>query len=154
MEKKPWWKNSLKYFLHGLSFSIILSFLTIVWALVLVVLILTGFIIGLIIGLIIFFFIMGGLNSLLTSLIWSISIKTKWTSLLGHGFVLFILLILVGIPAIIINLVAMSSATSIALLITYAFIDGFVAKYVATWWKEECAEEDTEISPEVTDRDL
>lgn len=153
-EKQPFWKNLLKYFLHGLSFSVILTLLIIIWALVLVALILIGSIIGLIIGFIILLFIMGGLNSLLASLIWSISIKTKWTSLLGHGLVLSIALVLVGIPAIIINLIAPSLATSIALIIIYAFIDGFVAKLVAMWWKEEYEKEDTEIPPEMIDRDF
>jgi len=144
MEEEPWWKNLLKYFLHGLAFSVIMFLLSFVWAVILVILVVTGLLIGLIIGFIVLFFIMGGLNSFLTDLIWSIPIKTKWTSLLGHGFVLFIVLIIVGIPSIIISFVAPNLAIAIVLFIAYAFIDGFVAKSVATAWREEEKEEQEE----------
>jgi hypothetical protein len=141
MEKEPWWKNPLKYFLHGLAFSVIFLLLSFVWAIILVVLIVAGFLIGLIIGFLVLFFIIGGLNSFLTDLIWSISIKTGWKSLLGHGFVLFIALALVDIPAMIISFIVPSLATTIVLFIIYALIDGFVAKKVAGYWEEEEEEE-------------
>ena len=75
----------LKYFLHGISFSFLLLVLAIVWIIIAVALV--GFIIGLIIGLLVLFYIMGGINAVLTDLIWGVSIKTDWKSLLAHGFV-------------------------------------------------------------------
>jgi len=147
MEKEAWWKNPLKYFLHGILFSIIFLVLVFVWALILVALVVIGLFLGLIIGLIILFFFIGGLNSFLTEFIWSIPIKTRWTSLLGHGFVLCIALILAHIPAMIISVVVPGLATTVVLFIINAFIDGFVAKHVATLWKEEPKEGGYEERP-------
>jgi len=96
-----------------------------------------GFILGLIIGFVLLFFILGGLNVALTGFIWSIPIKSDWKSLLAHGFVLFIALILVGVPSFIINLAAPGLATTIVVFIIYCFIDGYVAKGVAGFWEEE-----------------
>jgi len=144
MEKEPWWKSPLKYFLHGLAFSVIFLVLAFVWAFILVILVLIGWLVGLIIGVIVLFFLIGGLNSFLTDFIWSIPIKTKWTSLLGHGFLLFIALIFAHIPALLISLSVPSLATTIVLLIVNAFVDGFVAKNVAAIWKVEEEEEHEE----------
>lgn len=137
VEKQPWWKSLLKYFVHGIAFSIIDTLMTVVWALVLVVLVIAGSIIGLIIGLIILILIMGALNSILTDFIWSIQIKMGWKSLLTHGFVLFIVLIIAHIPAFIVSYALPSIATTVVLFIIYAFIDGFIARNVADWWQEE-----------------
>jgi hypothetical protein len=131
----PWWKNLLKYFLHGLAFSVIFSLLAFVWAFILVLLAMVGAFIGLIIGVIILFFIIGGLNSFLTDFIWSIPIKTKWTSLLGHGVVLFIALVLVHIPSFVVSLSLHGLATTIVLFLAFSFIDDFVAKYIAIQWE-------------------
>jgi hypothetical protein len=138
----PWWSTLLKYFAHGLAFSLILTVLVFVWALILVVLAIAGAFIGLIIGFLILLFIIGGLNSFLTDLIWAIPVKTKWTSLLGHGFVLLMVLVIVHIPAFAIALVLPNLAISIALFIVYAFIDGFIAKIIAGYWEEEEEEGD------------
>jgi hypothetical protein len=105
------------------------------------VLILVGLFLGLIIGLIIFLFIVGGLNSFLTNIIWPISVRTDWKSLLGHGFILSILLILVNLPSLFINAFSPGLTTAAALFIIYAFIDGFIGKNLATRWSKEEAEE-------------
>jgi hypothetical protein len=130
-------KTISKYFIHGVAFSIIMLALVFVWVFITVFLVVIGSVIGLLIGFVVYLFILSGLNSFLVNLIWSISIKTAWKSLLGHGFVLFILLIIVHIPAIIINLVVPSLAATIVLFVVNAFIDGFVAKNVASLWEEE-----------------
>ena len=130
------WRNVSKYFLHGILFSIIFLVLALVWVFIFALLVVVGLFIGFIIGFIVLFFILGGLNSILTVRIWSIPIKTEWMILLGHGFVLFIALIIAHIPATVINLVVPDLTTTIVLFIVYAFIDGFVAKNVASWWKE------------------
>ncbi len=130
-------KTIPKYFIHGFAFSIIFIVLVFVWALIFAVLIVIGSFIGFILGFIVLFFFLGGLNSFLTDLIWSIPIKTAWKSLLGHGFLLFILLIIVHIPAVLIEFIVPGLATTIVLFIFNAFIDGFVAKNVAGWWKKE-----------------
>jgi len=125
-----------KYFIHGIAYSIIMTVLVFVWVLVTVLLVAVGSLIGLIIGVILLFIVLGGLNCFLTVSIWSISTKTAWTSLLGHGLVLLVALIITHIPAFLINLAVPSLATTIVLFIVYAFVDGFVAKNVAKVWKE------------------
>jgi hypothetical protein len=132
----------LKYFEHGILFSLIMSGLVIVWAFVLAVLLVTGFIIGLIIGLLILLFILGGLNTSLTSWIWDVPIRTDWKSLLAHGFVLTIALVVVGIPAVIVNYSVPSIVTTIVMFVVYCFVDGFVAKRVAEYFPEEYQEDE------------
>lgn len=145
--EEPLWRNVSKYFLHGILFSVIYLALAFVWVFIIFgLLVVVGASIGFIFGFIqllhacmltiVFLFISGGLNSILTVRIWGITTKTDWMSLLGHGFVLFIALIIAHIPAIVINLVAPDLTTMIVLFIVYAFIDGFVAKNVASWRKE------------------
>jgi hypothetical protein len=133
-------KTIPKYFIHGFAFSIIFIALVFIWAFIFAVLIVIGSFIGFILGFIVLFFFLGGLNSFLTDLIWSIPIKTAWKSLLGHGLLLFIVLIIVHIPAAVIELSVSGLATTIALFTFNAFIDGFIAKNVAGWWKEESFE--------------
>ncbi len=128
-----------KYFMHGLAFTVILYGLTFVWTSVLPFLTAIGSRIGLVVGFVVFIFILGGLNSLLAQNIWSFSIKTKWTSLLGHGVVLLIGLITTYIPYIIIERIWPSF--TISMLFFEVFIDGIVAKNVASWWKEGYREE-------------
>jgi hypothetical protein len=126
-----------KYFGQGILFSLILTGFAIVWAVVLVALLVVGFIIGLIIGFVILLFMLGWLNAGLTSWIWDIPIRTDWKSLLAHGLVLLIALIVVGIPAIIVNYVVPSVVTTVVMFVVYCFIDGFVAKKVAEYYQED-----------------
>lgn len=142
-EEEPPWKTALKYFLHGILFSILLLVLGIFWLVIFAVLVAFGFIIGFIIGFFVLFLIVGGLNSFLTDMIWSIPVKTRWISLLGHGLLLFIVLIIVSIPQLIINIVAPNLAVQIVLFVVYAFVDGFVAKRIGGIWEEEGQETDS-----------
>lgn len=137
LAKRLDFKTISKYFIHGFAFSLTMIVLVFVWVFVGVFLIAVGSFIGLIIGFLVFFFMLSGLNSFLTENIWSISTKTEWMSLLGHGFALFFALLIAHTPSIIINLTAPSLATTIVLFIVEAFIDGFVAKNVAVFWEEE-----------------
>lgn len=131
-----------KCFIHGILFTILLIVLALFWVLIAVVLVFTGFIIGFIIGLLFLFLMMGGLNATLTDFIWNVRIRTNLTSLLAHGFILFIALIMASIPQILINIYAPSLAATIILFIVYCFIDGYVAKSVAGFWEEEHGETD------------
>jgi hypothetical protein len=135
--KESMWKAASKYFLHGVLFLTLYFVLIFLWVYFLAALVWIGLFLGLIIGLILLFFIVGGLNSFLTNLIWSMPVKTGLKSLLGHGLVLFLLLLVVNIPHAIMNLLAPSLTTTILLLIIYAFVDGYVAKNVAGLWKKQ-----------------
>ena len=125
-----------KYFLHGIAFSLISLVLTILYAVILVILILAGLLIGLIIGILLFMVFIGGLNALLTYQVWKVEIKTNWTSLIAHGFVLLIVLFFAHIPGIAVNLVIPSLVTQIIVFVVYCFIDGYVARKVAGLWEE------------------
>lgn len=129
-----------KYFVHGIAFSLLFSVLAIAWALIFVILVLIGFILGLIIGIIILILIVGGLNSLITSLLW-FRVKTSFFNVLGHGIVLTIALVIANsIFVLAPSLLVPGIATTIITLIIGSFIDGFIVKKIAGWW-EEGAEE-------------
>jgi hypothetical protein len=136
-EEVPFWKTALKYWLHGFLFSILMAILTIFWAVILAFLLVIGSIIGLIIGILVLLLIMGGLNSLLTGWIWSISVDTQWKTLLKHGLVLLIALLVVAIPSFILSVVAFFNLpVQVALTIIYAFIHGFIARKIGEQYEE------------------
>jgi hypothetical protein len=126
----------LKYFAHGLLFSIITVFMTIVWAFIFVFLLLVGALIGLILGIIVLFFIYGEINTFLMQEVWGISTKDDWKTLLVHGFSLFVVLLLVSIPQIAINVLVLNPVVAIVLFVVYCFVDGYIAKNVGDGWEE------------------
>ena len=136
MPEESWWWDLVKYFFHGISFSVILLFLGFLWVFVLAALVVVGLFIGFIIGLLVLFFFIGGLNSVLTALIWDLDITVEWKSVLLHGFVLFIVLLIVDIPGLILNIAVPSLATTISLFVIYCFIDGLISKKIAQNWEE------------------
>lgn len=126
-----------KYFVHGVAFSLLFLVLFFMFAFLLVFLVAFGAFIGLIIGLGILMLIVGGLNSFLADVIWGIETNTSFWSLLLHGFVLFLILILVnGILVMVPNLVFPGIATTVITFIIGAFAGGFVGKAVATWFPD------------------
>jgi uncharacterized membrane protein len=134
--KIPLWKTSAKYLIHGLLFYVLFLVLSFIWAFILVTLVTVGAFIGLIIGLAILVFILGGINSFLTDLLW-FPTETSWKSVLFHGSVLLIVLLLVNVIIVAIpTMVLPNITTTIITFITAAFVDGYVAKKVASMWKE------------------
>lgn len=136
-EEVKWWKNLVKYFIHGLGFSIIYLVLAIGWAFILVLLVGLGYIIGLIIGLGLLFLIVGYLNSFITDLLW-FPVRTSFWSTLFHGFALFIVLVIVGIIFVWIPNTAFPSIyTQVVTFIGETFLNGLAGKTIAGGWKEE-----------------
>jgi len=136
-EEVPLWKTALKYWLHGFLFSILMAILVIFWAVILAFLLVVGSIIGLIIGILVLLLLVGGLNSLLAGWIWSISIDTQWKSLLVHGLVLLIVLLIAAIPSFILSYVAFNFLpVQVALTIIYAFIYGFIGRKIGEQYRE------------------
>jgi hypothetical protein len=133
--------------LHGIAFSIILIVLVIFWSVILAILVAFGYVIGLIIGFIVLFYLLGGINVYLTGAIWGIQVKEDWKSLLRHGLVLLMGLIIVHIPAVIVALVVPSPVVTVPVLIVYGFVDGFVALHIGVLYEEE-PEEANEVSDE------
>jgi hypothetical protein len=136
-QKESWTASLVKYFLHGIAFSVLYLVLAFVMVFFIAALVMIGFLIGLILGLVILFFALAFINALLTDAIWAIPIKWDPRSLLVHGFILFFALLIVNVPAIIINIIARDTLTAVVLFVVYCFIDGFVAKGIATAWTEE-----------------
>lgn len=147
-EQIKWTTKLSKYFAQGILFSVIFIGLSIVWAVLLVALMLIGSIIGLIIGFLILILLIGLLNAFLTDMIWNTDTRADWKSLFSQGFVLFIALIFAHAPAILINLKVPSIPTTIALLIVYCFIDGYISKKIAESYEmtEEKTDETTEYN--------
>ncbi len=135
-EEEKWWKNPVKYFVHGILFSVLYLVLVIVWAFILVALVVAGAFIGLIIGFVILMFIVGGLNSFLTDLLW-FPVKTPWQSVLGHGFVLFIVLVIANLIIVTAPSLAFPNiATWVVTFLIGAFVNGYIAKNIASMWKQ------------------
>jgi hypothetical protein len=135
-EKEKIERVLVKYFLHGFVFSLLFTLLVILWIFGLWVLIVLGSLIGLIIGLGILMLIVGGLNTFLTSLLW-FPVNTSFWSMIAHGIVLFISLLVVNSIALYLPSVAFPGlATTIATFILGSFIDGVVCKQIARFWEE------------------
>jgi hypothetical protein len=139
MNQLPLPSRLLRYFVHGLAFSILFLFLTFIWAFILALLIVVGSIIGFIIGFVVLFFLMRGLNTFLTRWIWSPDIRSGWLSLLIHGLGLFIALLIASIPSLLLIGTPYSLAFSIMLFVPYALADGFIAKHIAFAFREDSA---------------
>ncbi len=134
----PWKTQLAKYFLHGVTFSILFFVSAIVWGFVFGTLIVLGSFIGLIIGVVLLFLIVGGLNAFLSEAIWNLSIDYGWQNLLSCGFYLTAALILVHIPTVYALIYEPPSIiVSMVLFVIYAFIDGFLAKELAPIWEDK-----------------
>lgn len=129
--------NIVKYFMHGAIFSLLLFVLTGVWAFALIALVSIGWIIGFVIGLGLLFLVAGFLNAFVTDLLW-FAVKTGFWSLLGHGFVLLVVLaILDGLIVVIPSHVFPGMATIVVTRFVVSFMYGFVGKGIAGLWEEK-----------------
>ncbi|RDE13383.1 MAG: hypothetical protein C4K49_08590 [Candidatus Thorarchaeota archaeon] len=131
-----------KYFLHGATYSLLMTGFVIVWAFVLLFLVLIGSIIGLVLGGLIIIMGVGWANKTIAGYIWGITAKGAWTSLLGHGLLLLTGLIIVQIPWSFINTFFSSSSLQVYAVYTVvqfllmAVIDGVLGKRVASMFEE------------------
>jgi len=145
----------MKYFVHGIAFSLLFTVLAITWIFGFSLLILLGSFIGLIIGLILLMLIIGFVNNLITTFLW-FSVKWGTWDILFHGFVLFIALLFVNSVFITLPSLAFPGAiTTVVTVIVGAFVDGFVCKKVAGWWEQEVPEDiPEEVLAEWKDKNL
>lgn len=126
----------LKYFGHGIAFSIMFIILAIIWVFLYVFLMISGAFIGIIIGFGLLILIVGFINALVTTFLW-FPVNMSFWSLLGHGFVLFIVLALIDLTVgAIPNLIFPNIATVIVTRIILAFLYGFIGKKIAGFWEE------------------
>ena len=130
-------KTISKYFLHGFAFSILFLILGIAWVFALAVLVGLGYVIGFVIGLGLLAFIVGFLNSEITGFLW-FTVEREFWSLLFHGGVLFVALLIVnGVFTWIPNMIFPSVYVQIITFIIGIFVNGLVGKKVAEIWQEE-----------------
>jgi len=131
-----------KYFLHGLLYSLLMMAFAVVWAFFFVFLVVAGSIIGLMIGLGLFFMGMGLVNKFIAGSIWGINGRDAWTSLLGHGFVLFLGLVLVQLPWMLVDVFFVDASAQIYYVyvavqfLVMAIVDGVVGRTVASMFEE------------------
>ena len=136
-----------KYFMHGAALIFLGVVLFVAWlfvTLMIAVRIVPGVQMGAltILGVVtayfaILFIEVGWLNAQVSQHIWRIQVKQKWPSLLGHGFLLFIVIAIAGIPFMIISPMMMRADlwTYIKFLIVnvliYSLVIGYICKRVA-----------------------
>jgi len=136
-EKAKTWKVILKFFVHGFAFSLLFSFLFFIWVGGLAILVSLGSFIGLIIAFGLLMLIIGFVNYILTPWLW-FPVKAEFWDILIHGLVLFIILLIVNAIFITIpSLIFPGIVTTITTSVVGSFIDGYVARFVAGWWKTE-----------------
>ena len=138
-QETPFENPLVKYFLHGLVFSIFMIVFVFVWVFLLLFLVIVGMFIGLCFGCCILFVGIGAMNSYLAEYFWSITTNREWKSLAGHGGAFFFLLILAHVPMFIVELIASPSAFYLMIilsLVVNSFIDGYVGKRIAQEFSE------------------
>jgi len=130
-------KMVAKYFVHGAVYSLLMLVLVVVWAFLMIIMVVLGSIIGLVASFAILFMMVGWLNAQISQYIWKIHVKQKWLSLLGHGFLLFIVIAIAGIPSMIIDMMMWSADVFTYVMFTivnffiYSLVDGYICKHVA-----------------------
>lgn len=131
------WKDLAKYFIHGLPFSTLFSIVAVAWTLAFVILAGVVAIVVFIVGLAFLFLLVGFLNGIITSRLW-FEVKFRFTELILHG--LFLAAILFVANAVFVTMPTSAFPGAATIVITFfiaAFVDGFLAKNVAVWWREE-----------------
>ncbi len=130
-----------RYFIHGLVFYLLMAASNIVLAVVLVMFVLLASVLGFIIWFGVVFLVWGLINGKLCSWLWHFEVRQHWTSLMGHGFVLFIVLLIVELPVELLDFGMSTTGISypvilIVGIIAYPFIDGIVGKAVGNMFAE------------------
>ncbi len=136
----------LKYFLHGIAFAAINLFMALVWVLILFFLIGIGSLLGAVVGFVVYFFFLGGINTFLMVVIWSAEVDFRWKTLLKHGFVLFFVLLIPGIPTFVIVTYLPNIWIYIVVFILSCFFNGFLSKTVGDRMEGTREETDLEYS--------
>ncbi|MFW9952966.1 MAG: hypothetical protein ACFFD3_00335 [Candidatus Thorarchaeota archaeon] len=130
-----------KYWIHGLAYSFLMGFITIGLLFAIVFLLIIASIIGIIIGFALIFLAIGWLNKTITGYIWKIECRGGWQSLLGHGLMLFVALLIVSLPLIFVSYYIYSNFF-VGIIFDYgilAIVNGVIAKAVATYFQEKAA---------------
>lgn len=119
-----------KMYAHGLVFSLITPFISIVFVFLTAILALFGGLIGLFFALLFLAVMFGGVNIGLAGAIWGIRSKSDYQSVLGQGGLLFIVMIVLGL--ILLPLAFLGFGVTLILDFTlFPFVYGLVCRGVA-----------------------
>ena len=126
------WSRLIKYFLHGILFSIFFLILELAWAFAFASLYIIGLYIGVIIGIVLLFLFMGLINMGLGVYLWDID--SGGHGLIGlffHGATLFVILLIVDvIISFLPNQIFPGTATVVATFIIRTFLYGVIGEKV------------------------
>jgi hypothetical protein len=135
----------LKYFIHGILFSLLAAGLVLVGTALLVFLAILG-LGGILLVIAILYIIplfIGAANCVITGFLW-FPVKYSWLGTWGHGVLLLICMIIVNlIISIPLSAIPQTAAIIIGFIIG-AFVDGFIGKQIAGIWREEEEEQEEE----------
>ena len=136
-----WGLNRIgRYLVHGFVFSIMMLVASIVLAMMLAMLIVLASFLGFIIWFALVFLTWGWVNGILCSRLWDFEVGQHWTSLIGHGFALFLILLIVGLPvSALLQFVTAGISPRIYLPIQIVFLsifDGIIGKEIGGMFKE------------------
>ena len=98
---------------------------------------------GIVLGFAIFFMVIGGLNHGIAGWLWNIESRGAWTSLIGQGLVLGVLMLAFQVPALFIEIMFSFGPAATYLMyvivqfIAFAFLYGILGKQVAMWFKQD-----------------
>lgn len=134
-----------KCFLHGFLFFLLMTVVAFVWMFLLGWLWVVASLFGLGLGLLLFMMGIGWTNHTIAGAIWDIHTSSRWTRLVGHGTVLFLILVLVQIPFSFVGYFLEYAASqtyfayvvvALVALLVVAVVDGEIGRTVASWFAE------------------
>ena len=133
----PFSKRVPRYFVHGIVFAVLFLLLEIFWIVSIVFLVMIGSFIGLIIGFAILFPIVGGINTVVSKLVWGFYMKSSLGDIFLHGFVLFIVLLIVDL-VLLIPVMAYPGNLPITVVrfIVACFLYGLIGARLGEVWEE------------------
>lgn len=131
-----------KYFIHGFVFSVVMygaNFILLFMETTLAIPDSIGFILGLGVT----FLFLGWINRMWCKSLWDFEVKPHLTSLIGHGYVLFLVLLIIEVPAAVpLSFMMMVVSPEVVLLVYFAsfsFVDGVIGKAIGWMFKEHYA---------------
>lgn len=128
-----------KYLIHGFVFSIMMLGAEVVLASTLPMLIIFASFLGICIWLGLVFLSWGCINGMLCHWLWRFRAKQHWASLIGHGFVMFLVLLIVELPITALLQLAMANISPgifvSVQIASLSIIDGIIGKAVGGMFK-------------------
>lgn len=127
----------IRFFLHGLAFSLIMMVLALFWAFLALILGICGGCLGIILALVLLIYMMGWVNTWLMDLIWHRQrTDAEWWDPLPHGLLLLVVLFVLASPSWLLQSAFPEIDNwpflliRISIFLVYCLIDGYAAYMV------------------------